>query len=177
MPKVKYKVVPGFTAYAVGQDGTVLSKMKRGIWKKMKVGLGRPDKRGIRRPTINLVSDIGKRRRKGWCIAALVLTVWKGPRPSPGHDACHFPDKDIRNNHISNLMWATRKENLSHRQIQRDSAMGETHYLAKLTEQKVLKARKLHAEEGKGITELARRFGVSVATMSEVLKRKTWKHI
>lgn len=53
---------------------------------------------------------------------------------------------------------------------------GEGHCSAKLTAEIVRTVRRL-ASEGARVTDLARRFGVSRASMSAVIRRKTWAHV
>lgn len=50
------------------------------------------------------------------CVSELVLTAFVGPRPSPTHDAAHMNgNKDV--NWLSNLQWATKKENAAHKRL------------------------------------------------------------
>jgi len=53
---------------------------------------------------------------------------------------------------------------------------GERHPFAKLTAEKVIAARRLHAE-GEGVCALARAFGVSLGPMQRALSGKTWRHV
>lgn len=55
---------------------------------------------------------------------------------------------------------------------------GEDHHLARLTEDAVREIRTRHAEGQRGvISEMARKYGVTVATVRSVVQRKTWKHV
>ncbi len=55
-------------------------------------------------------------RVKCRCVSELVLTTFVGPRPSPTHDAAHTNgDKNV--NRLSNLQWATKKENAGHKRL------------------------------------------------------------
>lgn len=49
-------------------------------------------------------------QRTTWAVHVLVLTVFVGPRPSK-MDCCHWDD-DPANNHLTNLRWGTRSENI-----------------------------------------------------------------
>lgn len=55
------------------------------------------------------------------------------------------------------------------------TSRGSHHYLAKLTEEDVRTIRQLH-KEGTDGSKLARRYGVSTATMSEILRGVGWAH-
>jgi hypothetical protein len=62
-------------------------------------------------------------RVKCRCVSELVLTAFVGPRPSPIHDAAHVNgDKSI--NWLSNLQWATKKENAAHKRLHRTHRSG-----------------------------------------------------
>ena len=50
------------------------------------------------------------------CVSELVLTTFVGPRPSPSHDAAHL-NGDRNVNRLSNLQWATKKENAAHKRL------------------------------------------------------------
>src|SRR5687767_15149188 len=50
------------------------------------------------------------------CVSELVLTTFVGPRPSPIHDAAHL-NGDRNVNRLSNLQWATKKENAAHKRL------------------------------------------------------------
>lgn len=54
---------------------------------------------------------------------------------------------------------------------------GENNPASKLTAEVVKEARRLHAAGGVSGRELARRYGVSQATMGHALARKTWRHV
>ena len=53
---------------------------------------------------------------------------------------------------------------------------GNGHYLSKLTDEKVRVIRARHGD-GERQVDLMREFGISASTMSQVVARKTWKHV
>ncbi|EWG11693.1 hypothetical protein [Cytobacillus firmus] len=62
--------------------------------------------------------------------------------------------------------------------------LGEKNSVAKLTEEKVLKIRQIYEDllsEGHGKTQaqyyLAKKYGVKRPTVSDIVRRRTWKHI
>jgi len=57
--------------------------------------------------------------------------------------------------------------------------IGSWHGRAKLTEEQVAKARAEHRPgvRGRGILALAKRYGVAMATMRDVLSYATWPHV
>jgi hypothetical protein len=58
---------------------------------------------------VKMICRDGKRR---WFkVHVLVLTLFKGPRPTPRHVGAHAPDRNRRNNRLENLRWALPEEN------------------------------------------------------------------
>jgi predicted DNA-binding protein (UPF0251 family) len=53
---------------------------------------------------------------------------------------------------------------------------GAAHKLSKLTEQHVVEIRVLHAAKMRG-KDIAKQFGVSNATVSEIVNRVIWTHV
>jgi len=111
--------------------------------------------------------------RKMRLVHRLVLITFVGPCPK-GMECCHW-NGDSTDNRVENLRWDTRFGN------KRDSARhgnilrGEQQHAAKLNVQKVREIREL--AETMPLKLLAERFGVSGGTISQVVNRKTWKHV
>lgn len=108
-----YRDLP-FPGYRIGDDGTVWSSRYLGRslpgnrWKRLK---GRPDGNGYLKVAI-YIND----KPRQMSIARLVLETFVG-KAEEGMQACHFPDKDKRNNKLSNLIWGTNATNYSHRRV------------------------------------------------------------
>jgi hypothetical protein len=85
-------------------------------------------------------------------------------------------DGNKHNNIISNLEWVTYSENNQHAYDTGLKARGENFYNAKLTAEDVDEIRK-----GVGTVQnsnfYAKKFGVSRATIQDVVKHKTWKSL
>lgn len=109
-------------------------------------------------------------------IHSYVLETFVGPRPER-MEACH--NNGIRtNNRLSNLRWDTTKAN------HRDSVRHGTHNqngLALGRCPKNLAAAQVSEMRSLASThtqrQLARRYGLSQATVFDILHRKCWKHI
>lgn len=83
-------------------------------------------------------------------------------------------DADRANANYSNLEWVSRSGNRYHAYKTGNlSAVGSKNGYSKLTEDTVLDIRSL----GESDNALARRFGVSLATIKDVKSRRTWTHI
>jgi DNA-binding transcriptional regulator YiaG len=70
------------------------------------------------------------------------------------------------------LRWATPKENMADQYKHGTRVMGEKHPQSKLSEFDVREIRK--AADSESQDEIAARFGVSRATVSDIINRRTW---
>jgi hypothetical protein len=118
--------------------------------------------------------------RKQWMLHQLVALTFLGPPPTPRHEVAHA-DGDRANSALSNLRWATRKENHADKRLHGTLQFGERHHQAKFTDEQV---RSLRAEYAAGAFSSpgsrmirARALGVSWHTFNNILKNKTWKDI
>jgi ribosomal protein L30E len=111
-------------------------------------------------------------KRKGHKIHRLVLISFKGYSELQ----CNHIDGNKLNNNIDNLEYVTSKENIIHacNNNLRNYAKGNSHYNAKLTEYKVKEILSSNKEIYK---ILAKKYNISMATLMDVVNRKTWKHI
>lgn len=91
-------------------------------------------------------------------------------------------DFNRTNNNIENLEWVTIQENnkhsLNNNNLFRGDSLGEKHPKALLTEKQVLEIRKIYIPQKRGLRlELANKYKVSIATIKDVVSRRSWKHI
>lgn len=112
----------------------------------------------------------GKKR----VVSRIVCEHEYGPPPTPKHEAAHNCGKGhegcVNRKH---LRWATHIENMADQLIHGTSNRGERNGSAKLTEAQVLEIRAASDTQA----TIANRFGVSQATVSQIIKLQKWAHI
>lgn len=96
------------------------------------------------------------------------------PNPENKRTVNH-KDGDKRNNHVSNLEWATYSENLRHACRVLRVRIGEKNGQAKLTENDVLDIRALLAFGAMG-KDLATAFNVGRCCISAIKTGRSWSH-
>ena len=105
-------------------------------------------------------------------VHRIVLEAFVGPCPE-GMEACHFPDRDTRNNRLDNLRWDTKASNHRDRVVHGTDNTGEKNGSAKLTWEKVAKIRAERASTTYRV--LAEKYNVSLSAIQQVCERKTWR--
>ena len=109
----------------------------------------------------------------------LVAWAFLPPPSDPSQIFVAHNDGTRDNNHVSNLRWATPKENIHDNWRNGVMLIGEAHGCAKLDDGAVREIRRLYRKHAKGCgaPTLAARFGVSIPTILRVVKRRTWNHV
>lgn len=98
------------------------------------------------------------------------------PNPENKNEIAHN-DGNRANVCLTNLRWATRKENHADK-IQHGTAMiGEKNHRTKLTAEQVLEIRKYYEEKKYTGRQLARMYSTHFGNISSIVTRKNWKHI
>jgi len=164
----QWKDIVGFDgAYQVSDSGLVRSLPRKG---RLKEKILKPD---IQRGGYEqlLLSKDGE--AKMFLVHRLVLEAFIGPAPV-GMESRHL-DGTRNNNHLSNLRWGTRVENMADKIRHGTMArlFGEHNPQAKLCEDDV---RKIRAMKGT-LQEVADQFGIHFGTVSQIKNRKRWNHI
>lgn len=118
--------------------------------------------------------DTSTHRRICYAVHRLVLDAFVGPCPD-GKQVAHG-DGNPCNNHISNLRWATAKENIADRTMHGRTRFGEDNGSAKLDAGCVKTIKRLRSI-GLSAYEIARLACVSPSTIQSIWEGTTWKHI
>lgn len=110
--------------------------------------------------------------------ARVLCEMVNGPPPTPKHEAAHTCGRGhegcVTPNH---LVWATKRENENHKQLHGRVRSGERNPLAKLTADKVREIRRGCTGRLGEKKEFAQRFGIKQSTVTNLLTRKTWRHV
>lgn len=119
-----------------------------------------------------LVVHIGGRLRK---VSHLVLEAFVGPRPKR-MEACHFPDRNRKNNRLDNLRWGSKSENMQdaikHGTMKHQIMYGTKNWNTKYPLSLINKLRRLYKTGKYSQSELAIRFGVSRPYTNHLLNGK-----
>jgi hypothetical protein len=105
-------------------------------------------------------------------VHKLVADAFLGPKPSPLHEVAHW-DNDRSNPRLSNLRWATKKENHADKLRHGTSNRGERHGLARLTADGIRQA-VANIANGSTIRNQAERLGVHRETLGKALRGESW---
>lgn len=173
----KYKNIPGFPGYRVGDDGSVWScRTRKGasanttilsnVWKKLKFGTGS----GYRMVNIG----VGENRVPRY-VHRLVLETFIGPS-TKGRECCHNNGKRS-DNRLTNLRWDSRSANCKDAVKHGTQSNGEKQWMSKLTNQDVRAIRKLWSTGEYYQRELAEKYNVSVPSIGMLVNGKTWKYL
>lgn len=172
-----FRLIPGFPRYCISEDGTILSICITGNgsyrnlpWNKARRIVPALDTYGYER----VVLRDGKGGGRQVYVHALVLETYVGNRPC-NHDCRHL-DGNKLNNHLSNLKWGTRKENVHDMRSHGTACQGERQWNSKLTVDDVLEIRQL-AANGELHRVIAEQFHVRSHTISRIASRTRWNHI
>ena len=115
----------------------------------------------------------GEPKKVGRKVHRLVAQAFI-PNPDNLPEVAH-KDGNPEHNTINDLRWSTHGDNMRDKVEHRTLPLGEKHHASKLTTEIVIDIRSRHAA-GESMSSLARACGICVATMFEVIHRKTWTH-
>lgn len=161
---MSYKLI-GNKRYKVSTAGQVWSLYHGGRRKVAKLLRPVPTSNGYLRVSIG-----------GRCqmLSRVVLEAFRGPAPSPTHQAAHL-NGVYTDNRLSNLAWKTPSENAADkfRHGTGNSPRGSYESVQKLDPGQVHEIRRRLAG-GEGVVALARDFGVAHSTIQKVRDQPRW---
>jgi hypothetical protein len=120
--------------------------------------------------------SIGKRGfAKSYLVHRLSYILHKGKIPF-GFYVCHTCDtRDCVN--PEHLWVGTAKDNAKDCFVKNRTPFGEKQHLAKLNNEEVLKIRELYKKDNLFYRELSVMFNISVPTVCQIIRRKTWMRV
>lgn len=176
----EYRQVADFPNYKLGSDGTLWSKYRwpshyerttndalGDEWYQVKMA----PKQDTGYITVCLYNESRRRYVRVHC---LMLETFVGKRPER-FEACHWNGNRL-DNRIENLRWDTRRNNQLDKYRHGTIATGERNPMSKLTNADVIEIRRT-CNAGERCNIVAKRFGVKTETVSNIVNRKTWRHI
>jgi hypothetical protein len=173
----QWKPISGYPGYEVSDFGRVRSYwQKAGKGRKYKLAQqpvkilkSHRDKNGYPRVMIYVGGKAYNR-----IVSRLMLETFIGPCP-PGMQCCHndgYPDHNFK----YNLRWDTPRNNQHDRKKHGTAPIGENHGMAKLSESDITEIRRLHAN-GTTQVKIATIYNIKQVTVSDITRRKIWRHI
>ncbi len=160
----EWREIPG-TEYEVSSEGRVASR------KRVRRKMLKPLLRGFGYFSARLYVDA---EAHFFLIHRLVAEAFLGPRPTPRHEVNHI-DGIRANNHVGNLEWVTRSENLRHRYrvLKHGAPRGEASGVSKVTEVEVREIRTRRAA-GERRKSVAADYRISTSNVDAIFSGKTW---
>ena len=171
MARERWRLIDSWPAYQVSDRGRI---------RRISTGrILRPD-RG-RRGVLRIMLYKAGRRSPKIMVHHLVAFAFVGPPPGPigrGKDEYQINHLDASppNNRWSNIEWVTPAENHAHAVRAGLHPRGERHALAVLTRRRVRAIRR-RLGLGERQRDIARRFGISSPTVSDIHNGRTWRHV
>lgn len=169
------KPIPNFPGYFAAEDGGIFSLKTNDPYGKVVLKEPRQLKPKTTGHGYKMVVLTVEGKKFYRLVHQLILETFVGPRPA-GMFACHGP-KGKTNDSVSNLYWETPRHNTLDRYRDNTMNYGEKHGRAKLTETQVVEIRQRYAKGRISQSELASMYGINQTIISDVVHRKSWKHI
>lgn len=168
MEKEIWKTLPLCSDYEVSSLGSV-RRVKPGRGTRPMKAIN-PSRDASGRFVFN-VSRNGKRKQVK--LHRAVASAFLGPCPD-GYEVAHL-DGNQANNVLENLAYVTPKENNRHKVEHGTQPVGEKIWCSKLSANDVISIRNEYPSLS--YAKLAKKHGVSVGSIVQVVKRISWKHI
>jgi hypothetical protein len=166
MEKIMEKWVPGYeNLYSASEDGRVFSHCKSKFEMRSYTA-----KSGYK-----YIGLYKQGKTKLFTLHVLMLLTFIGEKPTTKHECRHL-DGNKSHNHIQNLVWGTRQENVEDNRKNGNFPIGDTHFASKLTSQDVRKIRE-RLKQGELQKVIARGYGLHRSTIGAIKNGLNWKHL
>jgi len=169
----QWKKIPGYEGHYEVSDGGLVRSISRAI--RCKGGV-RVSKDKVLKPTLTrwgyLRVELQKNNeKKKWHVHQLVLLAFVGPRPD-GMECAHGNGNRV-DNALSNLRYATRKDNHADKAAHGTRQSGERNGFHRLTEEDVLRIR----SDPRPAKHLVAEYGVSHSAICRARNGASWRHL
>jgi hypothetical protein len=173
MSEMILRTIPGCPGYLAGADGTIWSEMPGRGARYTSLHQLRPhfDKQGYLR------LSLGKRgggRLGKFSVHALVALAFIGPRPDDMVVRHHNGQKT--DNRSENIRYGTQAENIADKREHGTQTRGERHPRATISDDQAREVIR-RALAGERITDVAREYGVTVASVWSLKNGRTRRHL
>lgn len=168
----RYAWIDGHPGYVVTDKGRVISfRMRNRVAEK---------KQHVNKTTGYVVTSLsthhGSPSKLGPVHRLMALAFIPRPKGESGYCVRHL-DGDKQNNALENLSWGSVQDNSDDDIRHGNTRKGSRHHYAKLTDEKVLEARRRYFEDGDSQTEIAKDMGVTTGSISPAIRGRTWTHV
>ncbi|MFT3786653.1 MAG: HNH endonuclease [Tepidisphaeraceae bacterium] len=126
--------------------------------------------------TVQVIDDSGQYHTRD--VHRLVIETFKGPPPTPDHEARHL-DGHAQNNLIANLEWGLPVQNAADRRRHGrydDQPCGERHHNARLNEGDIREIL-CRLDAGQQQKDIAPHFGVSASQIGRIARGVKWAKV
>jgi|WetSurMetagenome_2_1015567.scaffolds.fasta_scaffold306511_2 hypothetical protein len=171
----QWKEIPGYSGYEVSDHGRVRSFWTNGRYSHISPHF-RILNHQVNSKGYHVLSLGNKARTKR--VHRFVLLAFVGPCPDKCE--CRHLDGNPKNNHLPNLRWDTRSNNLldkrKHGTLNSWDRHGIKNPRCKLSNANVIKIRAMH-QLGHSQRELSDIFSVSKSLIQLIVRQKIWTHL
>lgn len=117
----------------------------------------------------------GSAKHHTYLVHRLVNLAFHGS-PKSDQESRHL-DGDDKNNYFNNLKWGSSQENSDDMMEHGTASRGSARPDAKLSEADVISIRRLDKKRTWTHIRIAERFGVCRSVVTNIINRKTWRHV
>lgn len=168
--EVELRPIPGIIGYCAGSDGFLYSFRRKGQHIKYKTTPHRLT--GYAQDGRYRSQSISWMGQRQVLVHRMVASAFHGPCPE-GMECSHL-NGDSSDNRPENLRWETRKENCARKLEHGTTRRGDDCPASILSEDDVLKMRRMRADLVTTYKELGEMFGVSMSTAHQAVNGYYW---